>query len=154
MKIEISASPILDTVKGTCLFAVLGPPLGLLGFSLYFAVCGAVRGDLSAVQGAVLFPALAFVTWIVAFSAYLFGLVPAAACGLICGPFRPAFRSWSACFVVGAIGGLLSAFWNDWQFGRPHEERILFFVSGFFAGCLCARLFAVRAPATDRSSAS
>jgi hypothetical protein len=150
MKLETSAFPILDTIKSICYFAVLGPPLGVLGFSLYFAGYSALRGDLSGIQNSAAIPLMAFVIW---FLPYVFGIVPAAACGLICGPFRPAFRSWSACVVAGAVGGLLSALWNEWQFGRPHEERLLFFVSGFIAGFLCARLFAVRASARDRSGA-
>ena len=151
MKLETSAFPILDTIKSICLFGVLGPPLGSLGLSLYFAGDSALKGNVSDLEKFLLLPVGALLLWPVT---YLFGLVPAVACGLICGPFRPAFRSWSACSVAGVAGGLLSAWWNVGVNGRPHEERLMLFVAGFTAAFLCARMFAVGASSRVRSVAS
>ena len=150
MKTIFSASPIRDALKGACYFVALGPLLGLLGVALQFSANAVLEGDVSRLENALAASAIALMFGI----PYFFGLVPAAVCGLICGPFRPAFSSWSACVAAGLAGGLLSAWWPVSFYGRPQEERLLFLVAGFVAGLLCSRIFAVRASARVRSAAS
>lgn len=92
-----------DAVRGGLLFALAGPPLGLL-LALFPSLLGALldKGSSLPVLGAlIMLPVLGLV----------FGVVPALACGALAGALKPWLPRWPGTLLCALLGAALASLW-------------------------------------------
>jgi hypothetical protein len=92
-----------DVWKGALAFGALGPPLGLLVMFLPSMVRGLPAGDALALLHAA--------GWVLMLlpMAYVFALLPVAACGAVAGLVRTLRPRWLAVLCTALAGGVASA---------------------------------------------
>jgi hypothetical protein len=140
MNVVLSNSPFRDSWKGACYFAALGPVFGSLGFGAYMSRYGLLSGHVTQAADTGLSTAL-----LLLIGAHFAGFIPAAACGLVLGPFRPTFFSWLACFFAGTFGAAAAVAYWLW-IHTPGESPLIYAIAGFSGALVTARIFAIRVP--------
>lgn len=127
-------------IKGLCLFALLGPPLGAILWVALIVATDTVQGRGSSVAEIVPGGLLFFV-----FS-YLFGVVPAAITGLVAGLLRRAgrLRRVRDCVGLALLASLIATVYGVvQQFGGAGlgSAFLMFGLPGFASGFCCGLLF-------------
>lgn len=138
-------------VRGLCLFALLGPPLGSVLLLLLLVATESVQGKGSSV--AELVPG----GWLFLVFSYLFGVVPAAITGLVAGLLRQAgrLRRVRDCIGLALLASLIATVWGVLQqFGGAGfgPAFLMLGLPGFACGLCCALLFRAKpAPRAART---
>lgn len=132
-------------VKGLCLFAALGPPIG--AWVLLALMLAAERGPHGRFGPDVVSSGIAVFAMFGAFG-YVLGAVPAAATGLVAGWIRQRGRlrtTWH-CLLVALLAAALATLYGAWKVTDRQigTALIMFGLPGFVGGLCCALLFRER----------
>jgi hypothetical protein len=120
---------LVSLLKALLLFALLGPPFGLVGLLVQnpSTVVAASTSDL------LLIPL-----------SYVFGLVPALSTGLVAWSLRRRLGRWSGAFLCGMVGAFVAAlFWLVLPHSQLQGAQVLQLgiLPGGFAGLVCGLIY-------------
>ena len=90
-----------DALLGGLLFAIAGPPLGLLLTLLPSLLASLADQGTSLLGAVVMLPVLGLV----------FGLPPALACGVVAGALKPWLPRWTGALLCALLGAALASLW-------------------------------------------
>ncbi|WP_312316035.1 hypothetical protein [Stenotrophomonas sp.] len=128
---EVGASArkcVVDQLKAVGLYALLGPPLGVLPLVVIGVYLKGEFYDLWVVIPAMLF-------------SFPFGALPAMATGAVIGALKPWLWGWRALVASCVVGIVQTAVWAfAISFSDEWNDALTFALAGGFAGLVCARI--------------